>query len=106
MDEDNESATRPLNDSAADFVFKIDRGQAVEIARTQLTTAILRGSGWGSAPRLGDVLESDVVGYPFWVYYFERRRGRLDIKLLDAVTGRSPGPKTKATLLQAFVETS
>ncbi|MBN1344709.1 MAG: hypothetical protein JXQ73_18600 [Phycisphaerae bacterium] len=85
------------------FGATIDEGQAVQLARSGLVAAVLRSPGWGGKPRIGELMGSEVVQYPFWVYYHERRAGRLDIKVLDAVTGKLPGPKVKGSILQAFV---
>lgn len=82
----------------------LDDARADQIARTGLVTAILRSPGWRAKPTLGQTLQVELLQYPFWVYTFERRRRRLDIKVLDAVTGSLPGPKTKASILRAFVD--
>lgn len=48
-------------------------------------------------------LESvEVLRYPFWVYYYQRRRGLLDIRIVDAVTGELPGSKIKYGIVRAF----
>jgi hypothetical protein len=44
----------------------------------------------------------EVIGYPYWAYYFERVSGKLDAKLLDAVTGQRAGPRLKSALLRAL----
>jgi len=82
----------------------IDEPQAEQVARSGIVTAILRTPGWGAKPTIGQTRHIELVQYPFWVYHFERRAGLLDIKILDAVTGNLPGPKTKSTILRAFVE--
>jgi hypothetical protein len=90
-------------DDAEHFDPIMSQDDAVEIARTSLVAAILRSPGWGTKPKIGQTLHVELVQYPFWTYTFERRRGRLDIRVLDAITGKLPGPKTKGTILQAFV---
>lgn len=76
--------------------------EAVTIARDRLTGVIMRQSRWGRQPTLGDAQQCTAVHYPFWAYYFARRGGILDVKLLDAVTGEPTGPKLKAALLAAL----
>ena len=51
---------------------------------------------------MGDLVSSDLLLYPFWVYYYERKPGALDILIEDAVTGAKGGAKTKAAILNAF----
>ncbi|MBM3290336.1 MAG: hypothetical protein FJY92_09310 [Candidatus Hydrogenedentes bacterium] len=51
---------------------------------------------------IGAVEAIDVLRYPFWVYYYQRRRGLLDVKIVDAVTGELPGSKTKYGIVRAF----
>ncbi len=89
---------------AETYAPRLDEHEAVQIARSTLVTAILRSPGWSSKPKIGQTLDVELLQYPLWAYTFERRRGRLDLKVLDAVTGSPGGPKTKATLLAAFVE--
>jgi len=82
----------------------IDEAKAIEIARTGLMTALMRSPGWRARPTVGPVRHIELLQYPFWVYYYQRRRSRLDIKVLDAVTGQMPGPKLKCAILTAFVD--
>jgi hypothetical protein len=44
----------------------------------------------------------EIVQHPFWAYYFRRLGGKLDVKLLDAVTGSLAGPKGKVALIAAL----
>jgi len=55
------------------------------------------------AAALGALQRWELIRYPFWVYYYERRRGRLDVKLLDAVNGSRPGAAVKVAFLRALV---
>lgn len=48
----------------------------------------------------------ELVAYPFWMQVFERRRGRYDIRLVDAVGGRRAGAETKRAVLSALAEES
>ncbi len=47
-----------------------------------------------------------VLRYPFWVYYYQRRRGLLDLRVMDAVTGELPGSKLKYGIVRAFQQTA
>jgi hypothetical protein len=82
----------------------IDDVHAEQIARSALMSSILRSPGWRGKPVIRQARSVEIVQYPFWVYYFERRRGLLDIKVLDAVSGKRPGTKLKAALLGALVD--
>ena len=44
----------------------------------------------------------ELLRYPFWVYYYQRRRGLLDLRIVDAVTGERTGSKTKTAIVRAF----
>lgn len=91
-------------DDVEHFPPAISQADAVEIARASLVAAILRSPGWGTKPKIGQTLHVELVQYPFWAYYFERRAGRLDVRVLDAITGKLPGPKTKLAMIQAFID--
>ena len=82
----------------------LDRQQAVDVARSGLVSAILRSAGWGAKPSIGQTHDVELLQYPFWAYYFERSTGLLDVKLLDAVTGKIAGSKVKASLLAALLD--
>lgn len=82
----------------------LDEARAAEIAHTGLVSTVLRTARVARGAVVGDVRTVEPVQYPFWVCHYERRRGRLDISVLDAVTGKWPGPRIKTTILQAFVQ--
>jgi hypothetical protein len=42
--------------------------------------------------------------YPLWLYYFERRKGKISMLVRDAVVGAAIGNRTRNGILQAFVE--
>lgn len=44
-----------------------------------------------------------LVAYPYWVGYYERREGLLDVRVLDALSGRPAGAAVRRSLLEAFV---
>ena len=84
------------------FPPRIPESEAVETGRRELQHTILRLRSMGGKPVVGEAQRVELLQYPFWVYYYERRRGLLDIKLLDAVTGGKGGAKTKVGVLEAF----
>ena len=71
-------------------------------ARGEITSALMAHLGLASEERLREVLGVDLLHWPIWVYYYERQPGRLDIRVLDAVTGSKPGPRVRVSLLDAF----
>ena len=101
---DLSSLTIESQEDVEHFSPTLDEAGAVEAARSGLITAVLRSPGWSAKPRVGSLRSVELLQYPFWVYYFERRRGLLDAKLLDAVTGRPTGGKVKDAMMAAFVE--
>ena len=84
------------------FPPKLDAQDAARIARKQLLATIMRQRSNRDKPAPEEVLDVDLLYWPVWVYYYERRRGRLDIRVLDAVTGSKPGPRLKTAVLAAF----
>lgn len=76
--------------------------EAPALARRGLLAALSRGRRWGARPSMGEAVGVQLVHYPFWVYYFERRKRMLDVRMLDAVTGSLAGPKAKAALFAAL----
>ena len=83
------------------FPPKLDEDASAKIARTQLQIAILRQRG-AEKPVVNAVLSVERLLYPLWVYYHERRRGLIDIKIIDAVTGAKGGAQTRKGVLEAF----
>ena len=84
------------------FPPKLDEQDAARIARKQLLATIMRQRSNREKPAPEQVLGVDLIHWPIWVYYYERRPGRLDIRVLDAVTGSKPGPRLKTAVLAAF----
>ena len=84
------------------FEPRLGEPEAIAQGRDNLLHTILRQRSFGPKPEIRASGEVELLHYPFWVYYYERRPGRLDIKLIDAVTGAKGGAKTKSGLLAAF----
>jgi len=73
---------------------------AEAIIKTRLARRARRGPSSLQEPT------AELIGYPYWAYYFARGAGMLDAKLLDAVTGELTGPKLKTALFDALAQLS
>jgi hypothetical protein len=87
----------------AHFFPAIPEAKAVEIGRYECLRTILRRRSQQKKPTIEETIDVGVFYYPYWVWYFARRSGRLDIRIQNAYTGESGGNRTRAGLLQAFV---
>ena len=79
-----------------------DEAEAEALARAALVKVILRRRGSAGKPTPGPTQSIELLQYPYWVYYYRRRRGLLDIQVLDAATGQRAGQKIKLGVLEAF----
>lgn len=86
------------------FPARIEPAQALEAAREALLRLLLARPGWGRQLALEAGGRVEPIQYPFWAYYFRRRGGMLDVRLLDAVSGSPAGPKAKVALLSALAD--
>ncbi len=86
------------------FTPQIEESDALDIARDGILHNALRERGGRRTFQWAEPESVELLQHPFWVYYYARRRGLLDIRLLDAVTGDRPGSKTKGGVLDAFIE--
>lgn len=77
--------------------------EAVGMGREQLLCAILRRRSGEQKPVIEETLDTALFHYPYWVWYYARRGGRIDIRLQDAYTGGPGGGRTRAGLIGAFV---
>lgn len=91
------------------FVPSIDTDNARTIAAGQLARMHARRPGLRgrSVPAAES---SELVQYPYWVYYYGRRpmtrwKRRIDLRLLDAVTGQPAGARAKNGFLTALSST-
>ena len=75
---------------------------ALSRARAALTTLLARRGARSQELLSALRVTVEPIQYPYWVYYYERRRGQIDVRLLDALTGRPTGGKVKTALLAAF----
>ena len=84
------------------FSATIDEREARAIAQQGLSESLLRRRGWSCKLTVQPEVRTELVQYPYWVYYFARRGDKLDFRMLDAVTGRPVGAKMKVSLLSAL----
>lgn len=82
---------------------KLDEVAAVKAARAGLLRYILAQRGQMNKPTVGEVEEIRLYHYPVWVYFYRRAGRYLDIKVLDACTGKSAGAKVRVAVLNALV---
>lgn len=87
---------------AENFAVTVDESEAERIAREALIKTILRRRGSAGKPVPKETKSIELLRYPYWVYYHQRRRGLMDVKVLDAVTGKPVGNKIKMGILEAF----
>jgi len=81
----------------------LSEDEAGRAAVAALTRLILGQRSRGPKPTPLGVRSCRRVDWPFWVYYFARSRGRLDIRACDARTGDAAGNRAKAGILKAMV---
>ena len=77
--------------------------RAAELARKGLLKYVMAQRGQLNKPVVDAVVETRLYHFPIWVYYFRRQGRFLDIKVLDARTGKSAGAKMRVAVLNAFV---
>jgi hypothetical protein len=88
------------------FPPKMGEEEAVEIGRKQLQRSIMKRRGQRHKPVVEDLAHVEVFHYPYWVYYYERRRGYLDIVVRDAATGEKTGSRPKVAVVEALAAAS
>jgi hypothetical protein len=84
----------------------LEEAQAAEIAKKGLMRFVIGQRGQINKPVVESVLQVRVYFYPYWVYYFRRLFGKFDIKVFDASTGKSAGPRVRAEVINAMVTAS
>lgn len=89
-------------EGSSEFPPAVDPQRACELAG-RLASSTLRRLTPGARNPLSLIFESiELIGYPYWAYYFHRRVGLFDVRLLDAVSGRPAGARLKVALLTAL----
>lgn len=97
---------RPLEEAQPGeetFPPRMTAEEAEFVGRQELIRAIMRRRGHRDRPIPQGTTSVDLFYYPFWVCYYERLPGAIDIAVLDAAAGEKAGPKMKAAVLEAFV---
>jgi len=85
------------------FPPRLSPEEAIQIGRTELLKTILRQRGHRQKPAIVGTGNIDLFYYPFWIYYYERRRGLIDIQIFDAARGVKGGARTKVGILSGLV---
>ena len=86
------------------FAPRLSLEECEPLARDNLIHTIMRQrSRLGGKPVPGDIVARETILYPLWIYYFARKRGILDLKIVDGLTGRPNGHRTRTGVLDAFL---
>jgi hypothetical protein len=82
----------------------IDESGAGELARNGLLRYIMAQRGQIDKPLVQAVTEVRPYHFPVWVYYFHRyKKQRVDLRVLDAYSGKSAGAKMRVSVLNALI---
>jgi hypothetical protein len=96
-------ADGPLEDGEA-FSPKLAIKDCETTARENLLHTVMRQrSRGGGKPIPGAIIAREMVHYPLWIYYYQRKKVGIDIKIVDGVIGRQIGHRTRTGVLEAFV---
>lgn len=85
------------------FPASIAQEQAVELARKGALRYVMAQRGQINKPTVDSVEEVRPYHFAVWVYYYRRRRKFIDLKVLDAYTGKSAGAKMRISVVNALV---
>jgi len=85
------------------FPPSLDEMRAAELARKGLLQYILHQRGQFNKPVIDAIEEIRAYHFAVWVYYFHRRRGRIDIKTFDGYTVKPAGAKMRIAVLDALI---
>ena len=88
------------------FPPRMDIDAGVGKAILALTNTTLHMRGQKGKPHVVGSSAIQLLYYPYWVYYFERKRGLFDMKIVDGAMGERPGNQIKRAILEAFIESS
>lgn len=82
----------------------IGASEAVELARSGLVRYIMSQRGQLDKPAVLEATEVYPYHFPVWVCYFYRGLSRhLDLKVLEACSGRAGGAKLRISVLNALI---
>lgn len=88
------------------FPPRMDVDAGVDKAILALTKTTLHMRGQKGKPHVIGSSGIQLLYYPYWVYYFERKKGLLDMKIVDGAMGERPGNQIKRAILEAFIKSS
>lgn len=101
LDNVNDLTERELTEDS--FPPSVTREQAETSARRGLLQFVMRQRGQFNKPVIDGIDEVRLYHFPVWVLYFHRLTKRLDIKALDAYTGKPGGAKMRVGVLDALI---
>lgn len=84
----------------------LDEETARAVALKELRETIMRRRSQEHKPLIQDIHAVSLFQYPYWLEYYERWRGKLDIRVFDAVSGTAGGAMTKTGILSALIQAS
>ena len=84
------------------FSFNLSRMHAEEIARRGVLQYTLRQRQF-RRPVVEGVEEVRTYHFPVWVYYYRRLSRRIDIRVLDAYTGKPGGSRMRMAVINALI---
>lgn len=88
------------------FPPRLDIDAAIAKATLSLTNTTLHMRGQKGKPHVNRHVNIQLLYYPYWVYYYERKKGRFDLKVIDGAMGERPGNQVKRAILEAFIANS
>lgn len=88
------------------FPPRLDPQTGIDKAILALTNTTLQMRGQKGKPHVNGCSAIQLLYYPYWVWYYERRKGLLDLKIVDGVMGERPGNQIKRAMLEAFIDSS
>ncbi len=90
--------------SGEEFSPKLTIDACEVTARENLLHTIMRQrSRSGGKPIPDQIVAREAILYPLWIYYYRRKKGVIDIKIVDGVSGQLVGHRTRSGVLEAFV---
>ena len=100
LDGIDDLATREVDEDA--FSHNISSALAEEVARRGVLQYTLRQRQF-KRPVVEGVEEVRTYHFPVWVYYYRRLSRRIDIRVLDAYTGKPGGSRMRMAVINALI---
>ena len=92
--------TREVAEQA--FPLNASRALAEEVSRKSVLQYTLRQRQF-KRPVIESVKEVRTYHFPVWVYYYQRLSKRIDIRVLDAYTGKPGGSRMRMAVINALI---